>query len=126
MSYRWRLLSRALLRLVACSAVACSDTTEPGLTCRNPAPLSGVADSRAPGYIVRLREDVDATAEATRLASRFEFRVTIVYTALKGFAAEMSDEALAALRCEPTVLAVTHDGLVGTHADTLSNTRAHR
>jgi hypothetical protein len=80
--------------------------------CSDPAPLSGSAVPGAPGYIVRLGDNVDAVAEATRLASDYDFTLTFVYIALKGFAAEMSASALAGIRCEATVLSVAHNAVV--------------
>jgi hypothetical protein len=81
--------------------------------CTDPAPLSGEFDPRAPGYIVLYRDGVDAQQETAILAARFQFVPRHVYThALQGFSAEFSPEVVAAVRCEPTVRAVSHDGVV--------------
>ena len=78
--------------------------------CPNPAPLIGEPDPRAPRYIVRYVEGVDTSAETERLAELYSFAPVYVYTAVFfGFASELTCEVVASLRCEPTVLSVTHD-----------------
>ena len=79
---------------------------EAGLTCSDPAPLHEGEDVIPNEYIVVFEYDRVADAEAltARLAETYDFTPMSVYThAIKGFAAELSPEALAGLRCEPLV-----------------------
>ena len=90
----------------------CQEATAPVGGCANPAPLEGGADPPAPGYIVVFHADVAPVAETERLAAKYDFTPRHVYeAALKGFAAELSDAALAGVRCEATVDYVEHDGV---------------
>lgn len=83
--------------------------------CPNPAPLEGTPDDRMSGYIVVYDQDQDWTAEeieikTQELAETYSFEPTHVYDrAIPGFAAELSEKALAGVRCEPSVEAVTYD-----------------
>jgi hypothetical protein len=92
---------------------ACDDAIAPDQPqCLKPAPLLGSYDSRAPGYIVQYRDGVDPVAETSALAAKYQFTPTSVYTvALHGFAALLSAEAVAGVRCERTVLEVEHDAV---------------
>lgn len=98
-----------LLLAAACRAlpVAAGDV----VACLRPAPLEGRPDPRAPGYVVRYHDGVDAAAETSRLAQRHGFRPDVVYRTLPGFAAELSAAALAGVRCEASVKRVAHDGV---------------
>ena len=72
--------------------------------CENPAPLFGHFDARAPGYIVDLRDGVDVAGETNRLAAKYGFAPTHVYThVLGGFSADLTPKIVAALRCEVTL-----------------------
>ena len=114
-----RHLRRAASGLAALAAAvvlaACDEATSPAAAagnCADPAPLRGQADPRAPGYIVVFQDAVDARAETARLAEAYGFTPRRVYeAALKGFSAELSAGALAAVRCEATVRYVEHDGV---------------
>jgi hypothetical protein len=80
--------------------------------CADSVPLLGTYDPRAPGYIVRFQDSVDAVTEAARLAERYGFVTTFVYkVAIKGFAAPLSPATVAVLRCEPKVTSVSHDAV---------------
>jgi|GEM_PF-2317518 len=81
-------------------------------SCADPAPLEGTYDSRAPGYIVSLEQGTDAQATADELAARYGFEVQRVFQSLPGFSAELTPEVVAAIRCEPVVVLVEHDGVV--------------
>lgn len=105
---------RAAVRAAAGAALAlaaggCRDGTGPAAWCFSPAPLEGRADPLAPGYVVRLRDGVDAQAEAARLAARHGFAPRFVFGVLPGFSAELSRQALAGVRCERSVAAVAHN-----------------
>ena len=81
--------------------------------CAQPAPLLGRYEPAAPGFIVEYRDGVDAVAETGRLASKYDFTPTHVYTAaLHGFAATLTSDVVAGLRCEESVAYVEHDGVV--------------
>lgn len=98
--------------------LACQDPLAPDLRvvpppCAEPAPLLGNADPRAPGYIVVFADSVDARQETDRLAAAYGFQATHVYEfALRGFSARLTPEAVASVRCEPTVDSVEHDGVM--------------
>ena len=78
--------------------------------CANPAPLI-THDKKVPGqYIVDLADGVEINDEARRLAAKYKFRILEVFVhVLGGFAAEMSDAAVAGVRCEPSVKSVSED-----------------
>jgi len=79
-------------------------------SCATPAPLLGQTDCVAPGFIVVFHAQVDAQVEAPRLASAYGFQLTHLWTAaLEGFSAEMSPQALAAVRCEASVTSVEYN-----------------
>jgi hypothetical protein len=81
-------------------------------SCDAPAPLEGTYDSRAPGYIIVLRDSVAVQAEVTRLAALYQFTPRAVYEhALHGFAADLTPEGVAGLRCELTISRVSYDGV---------------
>ena len=108
---RFALLSSTLLL-----AAACQNSSGPQLSCLQPAPLLGQANSMAPGYIVVYHPGVDPVAETSRLAARYGFTPTRLYTAaLLGFSASLTPTSVGGLRCEPSVSYMEHDG-VGTIA----------
>jgi hypothetical protein len=106
-----RLRCVALLASTILVAAACRGATDPRETpCTAPAPLFGQADPRAPAFIVVYHDTVDATAETARLAARYSFRPTAVWASgLRGFAAPLTPQALASLRCESAVRYVAHE-----------------
>jgi hypothetical protein len=78
-----------------------------------PAPLHGRADASAPGYIVVFHDGTNADAVAEALAGAHGFTLKHVFrNALLGFAADLSDDALAAIRHHPAVKYVEHEGVV--------------
>jgi Peptidase inhibitor I9 len=79
------------------------------------APLHGKADAAAPGYIVVFHDGTNSDAVAEELAGAHGFTPKHVFrNALLGFAAELSDDALAATRRHPAVKYVEHEGVVRT------------
>ena len=105
---RVALLSSSLLL-----AAACQNSTDPRLSCLEPAPLLGQANPMAPGYIVVFHPGVDPAAETSRLAARYGFTPTHLYTAaLLGFSASLTPTSVGGLRCEPSVSYMEHDGVV--------------
>lgn len=71
--------------------------------CADPARLS-FAVNAAPGWIVVYDFSADAERVTAELVARYGFTPHYVYTAaLKGFAAELTPEQVAAIRCEPVV-----------------------
>lgn len=78
-----------------------------------PAPLHGRADPAAPGYIVVFHDGTRPDAVTDELAAAHGFTPKHVFrNALLGFAAELSDDALAAVRRHPAVKYVEHEGVV--------------
>ncbi len=75
-------------------------------SCPNPATLHLVR-CPAPGYIVALKSGTDATSVAPILAARYGFALRTVWTqqslGFPPFYAIMSVQAVAQLRCEPSV-----------------------
>ncbi len=79
--------------------------------CSAPAPLFGTYS--LPGYIVQFRDTIDAAAETARLAQLYGFTPLYVYqSAPRGFAADLSDSTVAAIRCEASVQLVEYNQLV--------------
>lgn len=77
------------------------------------APLHGKPDTAAPGYIVVFHDGTDADALAEELAGAHRFTPKHVFrSALLGFAAELSPDALDAGRRHPAVKYVEHEGVV--------------
>jgi hypothetical protein len=80
-----------------------------------PAPLHGRRNAAAPGYIVVFTDRTDPDAVADALAAAHGFTPKHVFrNALLGFAAELSDDALDAVRRHPAVKYVEHDAAVRT------------
>lgn len=77
------------------------------------APLHGRPDAAAPGYIVVFVDGTDPDAVVDELAAAHGFTPRHVYRhALLGFAAQLSDDALDAIRRHPAVKYVEHEGVV--------------
>ena len=81
--------------------------------CNNPAQLLGELDSEAPGFIIMFKDDVDTIGEVNRLSAYYNMLTQHVYTAkgIEGFTAQISDEILDRLRCEPTIDFIEHDAV---------------
>lgn len=78
--------------------------------CSAPAPLrSARPQDRAPGYIVTYRSGTDSRMVTAELASKYDFSPTFVYTVVPGFAAVLSEQALAAIRCDSRIAFVDYD-----------------
>jgi len=91
----------------------CDLFTEPSMPCTDPAPLLGSHNPAAPGYIVVYHEGIPVEVTTEQLAEKHGFTARHIYTlVLNGFAAELSAPALMALRCEPVVHHIGHDGVV--------------
>lgn len=118
-----RITARPLVALAIVSLAACS--TEPGAP-RAPeaavhyAPLAAVKPGSEPidgQYIVVFNDDVaDPEGKAKEKALKHNAKLKHTYkTVLKGFAAQLSDADLAALRADPDVAYIEQDQVV--HAD---------
>lgn len=112
---------RYAVGLVALVLVACADPTSipsplPELQRVEKAPLylKNGPDAVQGQYIVVFNDDVDDPEERTKVkAQRGNARVTQTYTgALKGFAAELSDEAVAELRNDTDVAYIEQDATI--------------
>jgi predicted secreted protein len=81
-----------------------------------PLTVAGKADPRSKMFIVLFENSVDPNAEVARLEKELGFTHKYIYSmpAFKGFAAEMSAEALEKLRWESNVKSIEHDGTVTT------------
>lgn len=80
---------------------------------RDAAPLLGSPDPAARGYIVVYHDGTDADAVTDALAAAHGFVPKHVFRhALLGFAAELSEDAVDAIRRDPAVKYVEHDGPV--------------
>jgi hypothetical protein len=78
-----------------------------------PAPLHGKASAAAGGYIVVYHDGTSPDAVTDELAAAHGFTPTHVFrNALLGFSAELSADALEAVRRHPAVKYVEHDGPV--------------
>jgi hypothetical protein len=76
--------------------------------CGTPALLLGTYS--IPGYIVVFQDTTNAEAETARLAQKYPFTPTFVYSAaLRGLSAPLANSVVAALRCEPTVHSIEYD-----------------
>ena len=76
------------------------------------APLHGKPDAAAPGYIVVYHDGTDPDAVTDELAAAHGFTPHHVFRhALLGFAAELSADALDAVRRHPAVKYVEHEGV---------------
>jgi hypothetical protein len=105
----------ALLVLAACDSPSAPDAlAQLSAPCPNAAPvLNQPAPSLANRYIVVYRDGTDSRATTARLAQKHGFTPRFVYEhALLGFAAELSADALAGVRCEPEVKYVDGDQVV--------------
>jgi hypothetical protein len=95
--------------LLLVSMTGCPTEPAPLSECPDPAPLLG-EPTGAPGYIVVYREGTDAPAVTAEFAAKYGFTPRHVYEhSLQGFAADLSDAVLAALRCETVVNQVEYD-----------------
>ncbi|HEX2079982.1 MAG TPA: protease inhibitor I9 family protein [Longimicrobium sp.] len=107
-----------LLALAACSGSITGGAPEldRGIAaqCVRPAPLHGTPDPRTAGsYIVVFHDGTPSAAVTARLAGKYGFEPKHVYEhALRGFAATLSDDVVAGIRCEPEVRFVEHDAVV--------------
>lgn len=92
---------------------ACHDGTGPSLRCFDPVPLDRRADPESPVYIVMFRDGVDGAGETARLAAIHDFAPRHVYTSgTTGFSAELSEAALAGIRCERSVRSISPNDIV--------------
>jgi hypothetical protein len=99
----------ALSAVATCFAacVAAPEISEPN--CDQPAPLDGEWNAKTPGYLVGFRNGTaDAGSLAYQLGRRYGFVPESIYKTIGGFyVVELSPEALAGLRCEPQVQAIS-------------------
>jgi hypothetical protein len=78
--------------------------------CGAPAPLrSARLQDRIPGYVFKYRAGTDPNVVTAELAAKYDFIPTFVYSITPGFAAVVSEQALAAIRCDGRVEFVEYD-----------------
>jgi len=91
------------------SASPTEPRTEPAAACTAPAPLLGQFHPETPGYIVAFQDGVNAQEATQSLARKYGFTPRWIYQVTPGFAADLTGEIVAQIRCEPTVQYVEHD-----------------
>ena len=80
--------------------------------CASPAPLQ-LAHIPARGWIVLFHAGTDASAPTAQLAAKYDFTPLLVFEhAMRAFHAELTPATVAALRCEPSVLAIEQNAQV--------------
>jgi hypothetical protein len=102
--------SRAMILVIATFMGGCvGHAAVLAPACEQPASLDGKWDPKTPGYIVMFIRDVDDPRSlAYELAAKYGFTPDSIYGAVKGFSVlELSPQALAGLRCEPKIHAVS-------------------
>lgn len=104
-----RRLSALALGITTLACVGCERSTAPFSGCVE---IRGAFDPAAPGFIVSYKSGADPVATTAQLETKYGFAATHVYTALPGFAAQLSASALAGVRCEPVVATLSHDSSV--------------
>lgn len=70
--------------------------------CAAPAPFHKFS-CVAPGYVVVYKEGTNAEMVTAQLEAKYGFRALAVWQTVPAFAALLSVQAVAALRCEPTI-----------------------
>jgi hypothetical protein len=70
---------------------------------------SALPQERVPGYIVSYRSGTDVKAVTAELAATYGFTPTFVFDVVPGFAAVLSEQALAGIRCDNRVASVEYD-----------------
>jgi hypothetical protein len=115
-----RKMSVLALGVMTLGSMACQRSTAPSLPASLVPPsgcveVKGSFNPAAPGFIVSYRSGVDPIPTTAELEAKYAFSAKHVYTALPGFAAQLSNTALAGVRCESVVASMSYDG-VGTIA----------
>jgi hypothetical protein len=64
---------------------------------------------RGPGYLFAFREGTDAKLVTSELAATYDFTPLAIFTVTPGFAAVVSEQALAAMRCDSRVQFVEYN-----------------
>jgi hypothetical protein len=78
--------------------------------CSAPAPLhSARPENRAPGYIFKFRDGTNPQLVTAELAAKYDFTPQAVFNLIPGFAAVVSEQALAGIRCDSRVEFVEYD-----------------
>jgi hypothetical protein len=79
--------------------------------CSGPAVLDGVFNRRTPGYLISVNDSVTNIEFVVHdLANKYTFRPDSIMSAVKIFSVKtLTPEALAGLRCEPTIRGISFD-----------------
>jgi hypothetical protein len=77
--------------------------------CSDPVPLQGSYSRGITTYVVVLNSGEISAVQARSLEAKHGFTLKYVYPYSSVFAAELSPQALASLRCDPLVVSVAYD-----------------
>jgi hypothetical protein len=78
--------------------------------CASPAPLrSARPQDQLPGYVFKYRDGTDSKTVTAELAATYGFTPIFVYSIVPGFAAQVTEQALASIRCDARVEFVEHN-----------------
>jgi len=92
------------------AAFGCGSSTDPFVPgCLR---VQGTLDPRAPLFIVEYKRGVDPVKTTADLSVKYAFAPKTIYQAPPGFAAQLSNRAVAGISCEPTVVLIEHDQIV--------------
>lgn len=73
--------------------------------------VTGTFDPAAPAFIIEYKSGVDPVATTAQLSAKYSFTPIHVYTALPGFAANLSPQAVKGVSCELSVKVIEHDSI---------------
>jgi hypothetical protein len=103
-----------LVILAACVCIGSCDGTLAGpaaTSCASPAPILNARDPRVSEIVVRFRSGVDGSSAIARMQSRLHFTVTWEPQDISLFTAVLTDEQIAAVRCDSEVAYLEWDEL---------------
>ena len=113
MSRKMSVLALGVMTLgsMACQRSTASDSPDGLHVPSGCVEVKGTFNPAAPGFIVSYQSGVDPISTTAELEGKYAFSAKHVYTALPGFAAELSNTALAGVRCESVVASMSYDAV---------------
>lgn len=102
-----RTMSVLTLGVMTLGSIACQRSTAPSGCVQ----VQGTFNPAAPGFIVSYKSGVDPIATTADLEAKYAFAAKHIYTALPGFAAQLSNTAVAGVRCESAVASMSYDAI---------------